>query len=330
MTLEANPAKVDALHPCLERRFGGIRAIHRADFEESTSFPLEILTVELEDGRTAKVLLKDLSSSRLPKDDLAARRDRERGVYRDLLSKEDLGTAECYGTVWDESSGRFWLLLELVDGRLLRDSRFVDWVKAAGWLGRFQGHFARRERELESCRFLIRHDADFYHAHANAALQAVTSVYPEWSRRIAGIIARYRERIDLLTTEPVTLVHGSYRPQNILISQDAEAARVVVVDWELAALGSPLYDFAFLADGFPSDQLAVLWNAYRAEAKTHGLLVPDGGRMRRVIDSFRLHKTLKSLGDSIRLKFDERTTSKLVVMAETLASAPDLLAELLP
>ena len=51
-----------------------------------------------------------------------------------------------------------------------------------------------------------------------------------------------------------TLLHGVYLPSQILADPDAEQLRICPVDWELAGIGSPLYDFAFFADGFESQQ----------------------------------------------------------------------------
>src|SRR5215831_7298401 len=117
------------LHRCLAGRFPSLRGIRRAAFGGQTSFRLEVLTLELGAAGEVKLLLKDFGASRLPKDDLPSRRNRELRVYRDLLAGGGLGTAEYHGAVWDEARGRFWLLLELVDGVELRSLGFEDWVR---------------------------------------------------------------------------------------------------------------------------------------------------------------------------------------------------------
>jgi len=94
------------LRRCLAGRFPSLRGIRRAAFGGQTSFRLEVLTLELGAAGEVKLLLKDFGASRLPKDDLSSRRNRELRVYRDLLAGGGLGTAEYHGAVWDEARGR--------------------------------------------------------------------------------------------------------------------------------------------------------------------------------------------------------------------------------
>src|SRR6266496_1708762 len=99
------------------RRSGSpVAAIRRRGFPGATSYAVEIVTAELATGDAVDIFLKDFGQSRLPKDAAAERRERELGVYRDLLEGQELGTAQFYGARWDEPAARFWLLLEFVDG----------------------------------------------------------------------------------------------------------------------------------------------------------------------------------------------------------------------
>ena len=55
----------------------------------------------------------------------------------------------------------------------------------------------------------------------------------------------------------VTLVHGDFHPANVVLSADAPARVVAVLDWELATRGDPLADVGYLTslwheDGDPS------------------------------------------------------------------------------
>jgi aminoglycoside/choline kinase family phosphotransferase len=122
-----------------------------------------------------------------------------------------------------------------------------------------------------------------------------------------------------MVSQPRSLVHGSFRPQNILVERGSERPRVAAIDWELAAFGAPLYDFAFLSDGFQGDRLELLWETYGTEAAALGAAIaPARDERQRVADCFLWHKTLKSLGDSVRLKFDEKTVLKLLGAAAEL------------
>ena len=277
--------------------------------------------LELGAAGEVKLLLKDFGASRLPKDDLSSRRNRELRVYRDLLAGGGLGTAEYHGAVWDEARGRFWLLLELVDGVELRSLGFEDWVRSAVWLGRLHGRFARAGEALEASDFLVRHDAGFFHAQAEQASRAAATYPLELREPVLAVTRRYSRAVEVLVGGPRTLVHGSYRPQNILVDRAARPPRVLAVDWELSALGSPLYDFAFLSDGFRGGELDDLWGAYREEAVARGLPLPERGQMEPLLDCFRLHKVLKSIGDSVAQKFEERVVRKLVTRAAEIGTA---------
>ncbi len=263
--------------------------------------------------------MKDFRSSRLPKDEPAARCRRELCVYRDLLSKADLGTAEFYGSVETGSDGRHQLLLEFVEGTDLRSSEFPDWVGAAGWLARFHGSFTPEADRLAACDFLVRHDAKFFTSRAEAALQAVSECSEALGRRLRPFLADYDRIVEVMVNQPRTLVHGSYRPNNILVRSGATSRRTVPVDWELAAVGAPLHDLAFLCDGFRAPKLDALLDAYRREADREGLFVPDPEELQHLLDCFRFHKVVKSLGDAVLLGFSRRTVEKLLDTAGQLA-----------
>ncbi len=93
-----------------------IQAFHRRNSGASTSYDTDVVTVQLADGEEFRVFLKDYGYSRISKDGMEGRRERELCVYRDLLAARELGTAQYYGAAWDEPHGRFWLLLEFVAG----------------------------------------------------------------------------------------------------------------------------------------------------------------------------------------------------------------------
>src|SRR6266545_3090372 len=87
-------------------------AIRRREFPGSTSYAIEIVTVELATGDAIDIFLKDYGRSKLPKDAAAERRERELGVYAELLEHRELGTARFYGARRDEAAARFWLMIE--------------------------------------------------------------------------------------------------------------------------------------------------------------------------------------------------------------------------
>ena len=295
-----------------------IPTLHRTPGEQSTSFRSEVLHVDLNGGSKLKIFLKDFGYSRLPKDGLEQRRERELRVYQDVIRKANLGTAKFYGSIWDESTGRYWLLLEFVEGDTLRDREFDDWVRAVGWLGGMQNYFAQHNRDLETSNFLVTHDSEFFWSKVDLASRSVYQISSSLADRLGHVLKRYSRIVDVMTHQPRTFVHGSFRPQNILVAATEEGVRICPIDWELAAYGAPLYDFAFLADGFKPPELDRLWDVYLQQFTDIPPHNQDQNEMTYIVDCFRLHKLIKSLSDSLSWKFPEETVAKLVGMVEEL------------
>ncbi len=308
----------------LERVSGSgaaVTAIRRRAFPGSTSYAAEIVTANLANGRTIDIFLKDYARSRLPKDAAADRRERERRVYAELLEAEELGTARLYGERWDQSAARFWLMLEFVEGELLRDCEYEDWVPAVAWLGRLHGRFSSQCDRLRKCGFLVRHDAAFFVHAAERAQRILASFSESLARRLAAALEGYDRILDVLTRDSDTLVHGSYRSQNVLVSRSSEPVRICPTDWELAAFGRSTFDLAFICDGFRPPRLDELFAAYEREAESSGLVPRDREELRHEVDCFRLHKTVNSLGHLRQWPRPAETAAKVVATAEQIAGA---------
>lgn len=297
-----------------------VAGIERVRSANSSSYTSEVVTVRLAGGEEFRLFLKDFGHSQFPKDDLARQRDRELRVYRDLLGPAGLGAAKYYGSVWDGSQGRFWLLLEFVEGTPVEYCAFDDWVRAAAWLGRLHGHFAGQADHLGTCDFLLRHDADFFRSQARQALKGVSQCWPSLAGRLAEVLKRFEPCVEVLVSQPLTLVHGSYNSRNILAGARREPASVCPVDWEKAALGSALYDLAFLSYGFEPPRLDRLIGAYRDEALAHGVVLADGGQLRFALNCFRLYRALKTLCRAQSRTLPEPKASRKVEEAERLSA----------
>jgi aminoglycoside phosphotransferase (APT) family kinase protein len=277
------------------------------------------VTVELATGDAIDIFLKDYGRSRLPKDAAAERRERELRVYAELLEHRELGTARFYAARRDESAGRFWLMIECVDGALLRDCTYEWWPAAAAWLGRLHGRFTGQRDRLRASRFLVQHDARFFIQSAERALRALSSVSKALAQRVTTVLDGYDPIVAVLTRDPDTLVHGSYRPQNVLVDRSSEPVRICPTDWELAAFGRSTYDLAFLCDGFLPPRLDELFDAYEREAERSGASLRDRDELRHEVDCFRLHKTINSLGHLRQWPHPAETAAKVVATAEQIA-----------
>ena len=318
-------ADEDALRRCLAGALGS-EALAAADVRRersafASSYDAEVITVRLAGGEELTLFLKNFGASGFPKDDPTGRRDRERAVYRDLLADAKLGTASYYGSVWDERRGRFWLLLEFVRGSELRSCALEYWIMAAAWLGRMHGHFARLEARLRGCDSLERHDAEFFRLKAECAAREVCRVSAPLAGRFAKAMGRYERAAAVMARPPRTLVHGHFRPCNVLVAADSAPARICPVDWEQAAVGSGLYDLALLTDGFAPPELDRLIEAYRGAALAQGLAVPEREELRQAVDCFRLFIEVNLLSRARQRGASEGKVAETVARVEQRARA---------
>ena len=116
-----------------------------------------------------------------------------------------------------------------------------------------------------------------------------------------------------------TLVHGGYRPQNIICSGEPPW-RIAPVDWEEAGIGPAFYDLAYLADGFDPERRGILVDAYQQGAASEGLDLPSGDQAEALLDWCSLSKTLGTLGKAAARRFPRRAVLELGRMAESAAN----------
>ena len=294
-----------------------VKDIRFARSEYSSWYASYIVRVGLTNDEEIRLFLKDFGSYERPKEGMETRRARELFVYESLLEGAGLGTARYYGSVWKPLEQKYWLFLEFVHGMPVRHLDFQHWVRAAAWLGRFHSSFAPRLEELEKCPLLERYDADYFRSRANLARRSVSQISSELSTRLADVLEVYDGLIDSMVSGPKTLLHGAYLPFQILADADAREPRICPVDWELAGVGSPLYDFAFLSDGFEGDQLAGLMDSYMSTSSEVRPARLSQADLRFQVKSFRLFRTINWLGETRRLGLED--VEKLVHAAQDLS-----------
>jgi serine/threonine protein kinase len=284
-------------------KVGGTRAsiadLRSAPSPSATSYAAQVVTVRLTDGATLRMFLKDFGTSALFKEGAGDRRARELHVYRDLLGDAELDIPTYYGSVWGQEHECFWMVVEFVDGVQVADCEFDSWPAATAWLARMQGLYARDPDRFERSPLLIRHDADFFASRAERALSSARRMSARAMRRLRRILSGYDDFVALMADQPSTLVHGSYRPENVLIDEASRPSRVCVVDWELAAIGAPLYDLARFCDGYRGARLDRLLDTYASEASAQGVPVPDRERMVEVLDCFSLQRVVKAVSHAL-------------------------------
>lgn len=285
---------------------------------DGSSHPSAIVTLrpEADRGQRIDLFVKDFGSARFatrePKQDAW----REVRVYRDLLAEMHLGTAEHYGGAGEEDDpdAPYCLVLELVPGTALAYRGYEPWwTAAARWLARLHTRVDRDR--IAACPFLLWHDREFFWSTARRAVVAVSAMSHAAGERLTEMLRGYEPCVSLLSAQPATLVHGSFKPHHVLVD-DADPRRVCPVDWELAARGSRWYDLGFLAYGVRDEILDRLLDAYDAEGAAEGLAAGQRQAARACIDCVRAHRALKSLARAQERGMAEDRIVKRVASAE--------------
>jgi hypothetical protein len=244
--LELAPARGRGAHELSAAELTGglnglpVRSARRRPSAYRSSYPIVELDVELQDGRTLALVVKDLARDAIVERARGAKLDfladplREIEVYRDLLGPAALGTPAFHG-----SRGTL-LYLERVGGiELYQVGELELWQQALRWLARLHDRFGGVAHPR-----LVRYDRSFYEL---------------WPARAGVELPGYDALVDRLAALPVTLVHGDFYASNVLLAGE----RVCAIDWELAGAGAGVLDVAAITMGWPDEQRAVLADAYR-------------------------------------------------------------------
>lgn len=268
MTLTSDGHLVAVLESCLSGhgRSRRVRALERRESPYRSSFALEELDVELEDGERLALIFKDLGekalsdSARTVKPPFLRNPRRELEVYASVLGPADLGTAECFGAHVEPAAGRYWLFIERVAAvRIFEVGERSTWEYVAGWLARAHRRLASRRPRTGS---LLRYDAEFFRMWPGRALRSA-DLDESVRRRLAEVAAGYEAVVDRLVRLPRTVIHGEFYASNVLVDDPEAPRRVCPVDWEQAAVGPGLIDLAAHAGGrWGRDDRAAIARAY--------------------------------------------------------------------
>jgi hypothetical protein len=270
----------------------------------------EVLTVELEHGGTLRLFRKGLGHEHGDHPD-KVRRDREPMVYRELLARADLDTPHFYGSRWDARAGRHDLFLEYVDAWSLKYHDLDHWVTAVRRLAVLHASFARQGGALARHDFLLRIDGSYLGAWATRAVAAAHEASAAVGRRLERVVGDHREIAELLTAQPLTLVHNDLAPKNAIADVSSSPARICFVDWEMAGVGCGLLDLAHLMHGLSPPDEERLRSAYCSELGGAGLL-PSGRGLRRVLDACALHNAVYRVAHAQEWGIQRRTVTQWV------------------
>jgi len=230
-----------------------------------STFPNEIVTCQLPDGRKRRVFVKYQTGQ--SHECYGHRGDvpYETKVYRRVLHSLPNFKPKCLGAHTDPNTGDISLFLEyvyrsvrvsdIVWKRLTRQPRAM--AQAARWIGNFHAAYEERTGDL-SLSFLKRYDAEYYRGWAQRTV--------DFSRPLHGRfpwltkLCRTDEWFAPLLAGPQTVIHGEFYAKTILVRNQT----VFTVDWESAAIATGEIDLAALTEGkhWPADVVRKCERAY--------------------------------------------------------------------
>jgi aminoglycoside phosphotransferase (APT) family kinase protein len=178
----------------------------------------------------------------------------ERTIYEQILPYLPVSSPAYHGFV--RGSGEYdWLFLEYVEGEKYSRDRKDHSQLAARWLGllhksslrvtpspqlpyRGLDHYLDHLRSART-RFLdILENLDLP-APASVILEAVIS-------QCNFLDSRWKQIEKWCDIVPRTLIHGDFKPKNIVIRTDANGSVFLPYDWEMSCWGTPAVDLAYV------------------------------------------------------------------------------------
>jgi Phosphotransferase enzyme family len=281
---------------------GALAGLRTKLCDDQTSFNLVDLDIDLDDGTTLRLLLKDLGlknlheTARRVKPEFLYNPLREIKTYQEILAPSCLDTAHYYGAVVSSDEDRCWLFLEKISGlRICAINDFSAWLRAARWLAHLHARFAEKSEALSRSVPLLRYDAVLYRQWlARATMFQSAGI----GRSVWESLARSYERaIERLVQLPCTLIHGEFFASNILVQETRDGWRIRPVDWEMAAVGPGLIDLAALTSGaWTESERTEMAAAYHDSWLCEGMPGFPLDELLLPLDDCRLHLAIQWLG----------------------------------
>ena len=306
-----------ALESVLSEHLGASRrvcGVERRQSEYSSSYMLEEVGVQLDDGTSLQLIFKNLSWRAMLEGARAAKPAflydplREIETYRSILTPNGVSAPFCFGALVEPRIERYWLFLEKVSGFKIRHvGEFSVWQEVARWLASLHTRFDLDSEALTQpqAAHLLRYDRDFFRLwieRAAAFLKQRGSTLPKNSlASFDRFSSHYEIIVERLATLPHTFIHGDFFASNVLAQQTPAGVRVRPVDWEMAGIGPGLIDLAALTSGTWSEaERNELSMAYYEELVLRGRWRPTRAEFLSALDYCRLHLAVQWLGWSTK------------------------------
>lgn len=263
-TLNERTRLTHALRQSLQSRGMPVRhlmVLEHAASRYATSFPIHIVTCQINGERPLKLLCKYDGGQPQPSRDDGHHQGiaYEAAVYEHLLADVQLDVPGFYGFYADPVADEKWLFMEYFEAALGVSKQQNDepLVAAARWIGRFQAH-CETKPERRGCS-LMRYDSAYYMDWVQRSRPWATQLRHHWP----GVMEagdRFEPVARWLADCASTVIHGEYYPHNILFHD----GRVYPIDWESAALAPGVIDLAAMTENWPAKTIARCVAAYSA------------------------------------------------------------------
>jgi thiamine kinase-like enzyme len=267
-----------------------VEIVERQPSVYASTYPLEILTCKFSDGKERKIICKRQVKHR-PASGHGHRGGvaYEATIYREILQHAQVPTPQFIGAYSDVRTQEIWLFLEY-----LEDSNHLNkldvqqgLLSAARWLGQFHAANEKRVPSKEYY-FLSRYDAEYYAGWTARTLEYTHSSQEQFPW-LQSVCNEFMKLIELLLSEPLTVIHSEFYPRNILVSN----GNVYPVDWESAAIAAGEIDLACLTEGWGSDVVRECESTYQRARWPSGS--PDAFSVK--LDVARMYQEFRWLGD---------------------------------
>ncbi len=280
------------------RGSGEVTVLDRRLAEYSSTFPTEVVACRLDDGTERRLLCKYAAEHvhEVYKHKGGGRY--EARVYAQVLRPLEMSTPAFYGTFFDPTTSKTWLILEYVERSLWVNKACEEsaMTLAASWIGRF--HSAAQARlVVDLIPFLHRYDSDYYLGWVRRTLMFAAGMHEKFPW-LANLCAHAEELLALLWEAPQTIIHGEYYPENVLFSSGI----IYPVDWESAAIGPGEIDLAALTEGWPSKFASECEFEYKRARWPRSA----PAHFQRILDAARLYLHFRWLGDRPEWTADEK------------------------
>lgn len=237
---------------------GPLRIIHRRVSPRFSTYPADVVQIQFADGTREHLLCKYAhgveNTPFSPHRGLVY----ESRVYQQLMRHPSLSLPLYWGSFTDDETGDFAFVMRFYPGGMTAaqgcdEGGLTELIR---WMAEFHA-WGEAQVAAPEWNFLMRYDPAYYTHWLDLTLalaRPLAHEYP-WLEQAA---AAYRDRIPLLEMRRPTIVHGELTTRNTLWAD----GRIMLVDWETAAVGPAEIDLALFTFDWDLEDLTALEESY--------------------------------------------------------------------